>query len=297
MIIVTPELINQAKLTATNVPETDAPLWLIGHNYLVGDQVIYNHRIYESLQHPNTGHQPDISPLFWLDLGATNRYRMFDAVVSNATINPFTIDVTITPGVAITGVILFGVNAATARLIGTSAGMGTFYDRTIELDDYSAIAGWFSYFYEPVGERLTSEIAFLDIPAVGAASYQLILDNGSADAECGEAVFGQQMSLGLTSMGAQVGIIDYSRKEVDEFGNFIIVPRRYANKGSFDVLIDTTRNAFIKRRLAELRTTPVVFIGDQTKTETIIYGFYKDFNIVISGPEKSECAINVEGLT
>ncbi|HEX4918042.1 MAG TPA: hypothetical protein VFV43_09120 [Limnobacter sp.] len=297
MIIVKPESITDAKLTATNVPEMDHPAWNSATTYATGAMVIYNHRIYESLQNSNLNNQPDVSPAFWLDTGATNRFRMFDVVVATQTSNPNNIDVTITPGVAITAVVLFNVDAASIRVVGNTPSMGDFYDRTIQLQDYSAINGWFSYFYAPVGERLRSEIAFLDIPAIGGANYRVLIDNGTETAFCGELILGQQIELGITGFGAQVGIINYSRKEVDQFGNFVIVPRRFASKGNFDVLIDSGRNAFVKRRLTEIKDIPVVFIGDENRAETIIYGFYKDFNIVIEGPVKSMCNLDVEGLT
>lgn len=297
MIIVKPESITDAKLTTTNVPEMDPPAWNSGTTYAIGALVIYNHRIYESLQNSNTNKQPDLFPAFWLDTGATNRFRMFDVVVATQTSNPNNIDVTITPGVAITAVVLFNVDAASIRVVGNTPAMGDFYDRTIQLQDYSEIGGWFSYFYAPVGERLRSEIAFLDIPAIGGANYRVVIDNGSEMAFCGELILGQQVELGISGFGAQVGIINYSRKETDQFGNFVIVPRRFANKGSFDVLIDTERNAFVKRRLTEIKDMPVVYIGDPERSETILYGFYKDFNIVIEGPVKSMCSLEIEGLT
>lgn len=297
MIIVKPETITDAKLTTTNVAETTPALWSSGTTYSIGNEVRYNHRVYESLQNSNLNNQPDISPTFWLDTGATNRFKMFDAVVSTQTSNANNIDVTITPGVAITAVVLFNVDAASIRVVGNTPSMGDFYDRTIQLQDYSAINGWFSYFYAPVGERLRSEIAFLDIPAIGGANYRVLIDNGTEMAYCGELILGQQIELGMTGFGAQIGIINYSRKETDQFGNFIIVPRRFASKGNFDVLIDTGRNAFVKRRLTEIKDIPVVFIGDENRAETIIYGYYKDFNIVIDGPVKSMCNLDIEGLT
>jgi hypothetical protein len=52
----------------------------------------------------------------------------------------------------------------------------------------------------------------------------------------------------------------------------------------------------VQKALADIRTTPTVFIGDEDRAETIVYGFYRGFNIVISTPSISDCSIEVEGL-
>jgi hypothetical protein len=52
----------------------------------------------------------------------------------------------------------------------------------------------------------------------------------------------------------------------------------------------------VQKLLADIRTTPTVFIGEDDKPETVVYGFYKQFNIVISTPSISDCSIEVEGL-
>lgn len=295
MILVKPETITAAKLTASNVAENDHPVYSDATTYAIGNRVIFNNRIYESLQDANTGNQPDISPTFWLDVGATNRYRMFDSIVNSQTTNTGTITVTITPGVAITAAVFFNLIAATIRVRGF-VGASDFYDRTIELNDYSAINSWFNYFYSPVGERINSEVAFLDIPAVGGASYEITISNGTEMAACGEATFGGQTIIGDSGFGAAVGIINYSRKDTDQFGNIVITKRGSASRGSFDILVDTVRVAFVKRQLTNVKDVPVVFIGDENRSETIFFGFYRDFNLVIEGPVKSRCALEIEGL-
>lgn len=298
MIIVKPEIINDVILTSSNVAENDAPLWVSGQNTNLNDLRIYQHRVYKNI----TGTEdvnipPPDQPLNWLDLGATNRYRMFDKIVGNPTTNMNTIDVTITPGIPITAIVLFNLDAASIRVIGESASTGVFYDKTVELQDYSGVTDWFQYFYSDVGERIKSEMAFLDIPVVGAATYRVVIDNGNQLAMCGEMVIGKQTVLGYINYGTSVGIIDYSKKELDQFGNFVVAERRFANRANYDVTVNTPRINFVKRTLAEVRATPVVYIGNSENPETIVYGFYRNFDIVISGPSASECSLEVEGLT
>src|SRR3990167_4224815 len=56
---------------------------------------ISSHKIYESLQTGNVGNTPHKSPTFWLDLGNTNRWKMFDLSLTSKTINADSIYVTL----------------------------------------------------------------------------------------------------------------------------------------------------------------------------------------------------------
>ena len=58
---------------------------------------ISSHNIYESLTAGNVGNTPHKSPTYWLDLGSTNRWKMFDGSVTSRTTNADSIAVTLTP--------------------------------------------------------------------------------------------------------------------------------------------------------------------------------------------------------
>ena len=87
-----------AVLIDSNVAATDAGegVWASGTTYDEGDIVSVlgeTQRRYESLTDYNTGNSPPDSPTEWLDLGATNRWRMFDGGVDTATANSDAIEV------------------------------------------------------------------------------------------------------------------------------------------------------------------------------------------------------------
>lgn len=295
MIVIKPEMITEAKLIASNVPENDAPLWSSATNYTIGQRVIFMHRVYEALTN-NHNKRPDTHPLDWADLGATNRYRMFDSIVSNPTTNPMQLDYTIRPGAVVTGIALFNLDAASVRVQMTDPTEGLVYDQTIDLVDLTAITSYYNYFFEPVGERRT-DLTFLNLPTYPLADIRILIDNGNEIAMCGEIALGAQRTLGLTNFGTSVGIRDYSRKETDVLGNVIIVERRFSKIADYAVSFRNTEIASIQRFLASIRATPVVWIGKPDLDELLVYGFYKDFNISISDLNFSDSTIQVEGLT
>jgi hypothetical protein len=109
-------------------------------------------------------------------------------------------------------------------------------------------------------------------------------------------VFGRTTNIGVSNFGTSVSIMDYSRKERDEFGRPIIVERNFTKQVSYDVTCETSSVGRVQRILASIRALPCVWIGDEDRPETVVFGYYNDFNIVLSTPSLSDCSIDVEGL-
>lgn len=296
MIIIQPVPVTAAMLTASNVPETDAPAWAAG-TYTDGQQRIYNHRVYEVIV-ASTTDRPDLgavaSPPTWLDIGATNRFKMFDQIISTQTIYTAEIDVDVTPGTIINAAAFFGLSGNSITLTMTDPIEGVVYTETRDLQDNSLIIDWYSYFFENIA--FLPDMVFLNLPAYGSAMLTAVIDGGAGDAKVGEVVIGKQRKLGVSNFGTSVSIIDYSVKSTDAFGNTIITQRAYSKRADYDVTVETNSVAAVQKALADIRTTPTVFIGDENRSETAVYGFYKQFNIVLSTPSISDCSIEVEGL-
>ena len=98
------------------------------------------------------------------------------------------------------------------------------------------------------------------------------------------------------AMGASMGIQDYSRKEVDDFGNYEIVERAFAKRADWDVLIPRARTDLFINTLASLRARPALYIGGTKEDATSVYGFPRDFGIVIEYPLHTQCSVELEGL-
>lgn len=292
-IEVTPE-----KLRSSNVAETDFATWTSTATYILGDKVIWNHRIYQALAAIPAGVTPgsevptEANPLKWQDLGATNRWRMFDEIVGTLTTNPGSVSVTVQPGEVVNSMALFNVQGESVTVTMTDPVEGVVYSRDFSLID-AAVDNWYDWFFAEI-ETLTS-IVVLDMPAFGTASITVTI-NSSGTAGIGALVFGKTTLIGTSVYGASVGIDDYSRKERDPFGNIVVTPRAYSDTGDFPIVVDTDRVAKIKKLLTDIRAKPVVWIGEETYEATIIYGFFKSFDLVYSGPEVSDCQISIEGL-
>jgi hypothetical protein len=298
--VIPPLSITDSTLTSSNVTENDYTAWSSGTTYALGDRVIITtpniHKIYESLQASNTNKNPTTNPTWWIEVSATNRWKMFDLSNSTATEKADNIIVTITPGQVINGVTLLGLVAQTVRIKLTDPVEGVVYDETYNLNSYGSINNWYNYFFNPISRK--TSVVVTDLPSYGSAVLEITITNTGSTAKCSVCVIGQVRSVGEgINLGASTGIQDYSRKEVDQWGNYQLIRRSYSKRVKFSMVVLNTQIDSLQELLADLRTTPCVWIGDPNYTSTIVYGFYKDFDILINYHTVSDCNLELEGLT
>lgn len=304
MRIIEPIAITEAMMLASNVGETDAPAWNAAASYTAGDpeanvpadRVIRGHAIYQAVA-ASTGRDPlaDTASAFWVRLGATNRWRAFDKLISDPVTQSGSITYWLQPGRRVDAIAFFGVSAASIRIRVKDPVDGFIYDRTHGLVDNSAITDWWSYFFEPV--IIVDHDVSEGIPAYTGTEINIALSSSGITA-VGQIVLGQSQVLGETLTETGIGLADFSVKDRDDFGNFVIVPRPYSDATKFHFSFPTGDARRIRKILAGLRATPAVYYaGDETgQFGTTVYGFFKDFWIPLTS-NVSFGNLEVEGLT
>lgn len=262
------------------------------------------HKIYQSLSSGNQGNYPPLDVLEavpkWVDIGATNRWKCFDNSVGTLTENADSITYTIVPGTVFDSIAFLGLVGQSVQIKLTDATDGVVYDETVNLLDMiptgtAADMDWYAYFFSDI--RQTAEVARPGISLYLNTTVEITITYTGGTAKAGGIILGTQMTLGETLYSPQVGIRDYSIKGTDDYGNPQIVERAYANKGTFDLIIPKASIAYIRNVLASYRATLLLWIGADDHEETIIYGFFKEFNMVIAYPDFAECSIEVEGIS
>lgn len=286
-----------AILTYSNILEDEHPFWGDDTSYNALDRVIYEHKIYERIVAGTTPTPPNLDQSNWLDLGATNKYRMFDNIMSSVSSRVGGIQFTLTPNQVVNSIALLNVNASTVRVVMTDPVDGVVYDQTRELRSSSEVTDYFSYFFAPLVSLTDLNTAvFLDLPSKPTATITVYISSGAALVEVGEVVYGIQSIIGRTNYGTSIGIKSYSRKDIDEFGKVTVVKRKNSKYCEYDVDIDNTNLVFVQRLFQDIDSVPCVFIGNPDMEELIVYGFYSDFKSTISFPTVSKCTLRVEGL-
>lgn len=301
LTIVRPLAVTDTILDSTDVPENDYAAWAVGTTYDVGDRVILTstHRIYESLQTSNTGNSPTaLGSAFWIDAGPTNRWAVFDTSVSTQTVQADSITYQLTPGEAVNSIGILNILAGTEiniTMVSPSTGSpGIVYERTVDLSGLPLTPDWWAWFY---GQKSvpTQSIA-LDLPSYSDCEITIEILGGS-DLAVGVVLIGSQQNFGLgIKYGARVGIQDYSRKETNTFGETVLVQRAFAKRANFNLFINKSEVDSFQNALSSIRAVPVLWIGSTDYEATTLFGFYKNFDILISYPENSDCELEIEGL-
>jgi hypothetical protein len=287
---------------ATNVPENDYPVWSVGTTYAAGNRVILTstHRVYESLLSGNTGNDPTMlsSPVYWIEVGPTNRWASLDTSISTQTVQANNITYRLIPAQAINSVAvlnIIGANQLTVRMISPATGSpGIVYEKVVDLTGLPLAPGWWEWFY---GAKIVpSQSILLDLPSYTDCELEIELLGGS-DLAVGVILIGQQQNFGIgIKYGARVGIQDYSRKETNEFGDTVLVQRAFAKRANFDLFLNREEVDSFQNALSTIRATPVLWIGSTQYESTTLFGFYKNFDILISYPNHSDCELEIEGL-
>lgn len=303
LTIVRPLAITEAMILSTNIAEDDHPEWASGTTYAEGDRVILasTHRIYESLQADNTGKDPASETSWWIEVSPTNRWKAFDTSNSTRTkasgAAPTTITYTIRPGTAVSAVALLNVsNATSVQIVMTDPVHGVVYDETTSMDGTPNTASWWFWFFGTRRPK-TQHIA-LDLPGrLPNADIEITLTGGT-ELAVGVILMGAQerFSLGVRH-GARVGIRDYSRKETNEFGDTDLVRRAFARRADFSMLLEADEVDALQNTLSDLRAVPCLWVASDRYESTMLYGFYKNFEILISYHDYSDCELELEGLT
>lgn len=288
--------ISESILTSSNIAEPDTDdgaLWLTGTSYSIGDVVYYEHIVYKAAT-ANSAKQPDLNTSDWVKQNPTNRYKMFSNSTGYQSEKSGGISIQVTSGKVVNAVALSGVEAESVRVRLIDSVAGTVYDQTQEATERPDVYGWYSYYF--AGFSNLSNFLFTDIPALSSAVIHIDLIT-TETAKCGQVVIGQVDALGVGIFGTGLSINDYSVKDTDDFGQTQLTKRSASNTMELDFRLATGTVNRVRTILTSLRATPCVWIGDATKKETIIFGWFKEFDLVLADPKVSEGSITIEELT
>lgn len=305
MRVAIPFAVGDSHLTASNLAEDDHAEWDVGTAYTTGDNVISttSHSVYECLV-DHTGVDPDTDlsdPPNWLRLGATNRWKVFDKLISDPATGTAGGNITYTLaglGIPANNVTLFGLAGVDVTLTVTDAEDGEVYNETVTLIDTSLINDAFSYCFEP--SRVKTEAVFSGIPPYAQAEFSLTLTSATGDTpELGQITIGQEYVLGVTHEGTALSINDYSIKDTDDWGNFIIVERPFSKVVDFEFVTLAAQARRTALLLEQVRATAAVYFADTDSEQygTTSYGFAKNWNINHNGTTYADVSLEVEGLT
>ncbi len=268
-----------------------------GATYAADDRVQDNttHLVYQSLVSSNTGNELT-DKAKWVQVSATNVWSAFDDEIGTRTTGMSPLKIVLRPG-STSGLMLFDVTARMASIVMRDAPGGvTVATRTIDLDG-TVIESFFDWFFEEF-EPLTDAV-LTDLPAqYNNCELEITLTNTSGDASIGVLKPGIVREIGATKAGARVGIISFTKKTRNDFGNLALVTRSWSKKNSLAVVTEKARFRLIYNWLASLQGRLCAFIGTTAAgyEPMLVYGYYTDFNIDIEYAYTHLCSLEIEGV-
>ena len=256
-------------LTSSTIaePDTGEAAWTSAGTYALGDQVVLTatHRIYECIQaHSGRTASPSADPLYWQDVGPTNRWAPFDSYVSTAATATTSASWVLSPGF-FDALALYGL-AGTQLDIEVLDGPGgaELYADTVDL--YEPALGLYEYLFGQIRQR--DRIVVTGIPLHPTAQLTLTVSGGTGDkVALGMLAIGQFRKLapseswGGTQAGASVEPVTYSRISTDEFGTTTIVRRTAATGMRAEVVMPIADCNYALRLVQQVLDVPVAWIA------------------------------------
>ncbi|CUI04674.1 hypothetical protein BN2497_4125 [Janthinobacterium sp. CG23_2] len=244
MKVIKPTTITTARLTSSTVAEPAAgeTVWNAATAYTLGAVVIRTstHMKYERTIAGTTAIAPESDPTNWIEAGPTLRWAMFDRKIGTATTAATSITVVAQPG-AVSGLgMLELVGRQVVVTLKNAPGGTTVYSRTINLDGtmITSVYDWFFLDYEQL-----SDFVLTDLPQHYAACELTVTITSTTPVSVGVLQVGRVLNIGRTVGGATAGIIDYSSKGRDRFGNFDVVEGDFSKRNNLQVVTPRRQNS------------------------------------------------------
>lgn len=255
------------------------------------------HKVYESLQAANLNRVPraSTSSTWWLDKGSVNQYKRFDNSVTSQT-RDSQIYTSVQIDAPADSLALLNISASSMLVSITDAVDGVLYSQTHSLISTSDIDDAWAWFFTPI-ERLTSYF-LTDLPVSNDAVFAVIMydDTNENPCLCGKFIIGLSLDAGGTEYGATIGFQDFSVKTQTAWGDYEVLERTWSAKASFVTMVETGSIERFLNLLISQRGTPTLFVGADSRRETMIYGWAKEPTIVIQYATYSVLNTELEGL-
>ena len=259
--------------------------------------VAADHRTYQSLQAGNVGHTPISSPTWWLDIGPTNRWKMFDLLRNTQTEQASPLTVVITPGVRCNSLALLGLVGDSVTVTVTSGGV-TVYTHTQDLNTREVL-DWYDYFFEPFSTM--PSLVLFDLPPYTNAIITVAITRTTGNVSCGSLVLGSYVYIGGTQYNAESDALNFSTVERNTFGDTLLIPRRTVPKTNQTVVCKKSRVNKVRDLRDALNAVAAVWSGLDDITDgyaeaLLILGYYRRFSINVAHPDDAIITLELEEI-
>lgn len=303
MKVIPPLSITAGMFTSTIAEPSTSPAetsWVSAGTYVVGDIRIRTttHRQYQCI----TGHTgrtalPEVDTTYWLDIGPTNKWAMFDTLRNSASSAPSPLTVVVTPGKRVDAIALMGLIADSVTITITSSSV-VVYTYTENLTTRNTLT-WSDYYFGTFTYQ--ASLVRFDLPPYINAIITVTLTKTSGNVSCGAMCIGNQIDLGQTQYQAVSGALNFSTVTRDAFGGAVLVPRRSVPKTDQTLFAPKASVNRIREARTLLNAQPAVWSGIDDANDgyfeaLLILGIYKEFSISVDYPDYCKVSLQLEEI-
>lgn len=268
-----------------------------GSTYELGERVIdpVAHLVYQSYLDGNMGH-PLTDTTKWQEIGATNRYAMFDMYSSSATVAPGSITVVLAPGRRINALSLVGMVANEVAASATSGGSGV-YTMTANLNTRAVFGAW-DYCFKPFTTK--PSILRLDIPPYTDIVITITITATDGNASVKWCAIGMSEYIGDIQYNPSPGSNNYSTVDRNFDGSISkMLPRPRVPTSTQKVAVDKSRVDAVNNIIMSLDAQPAIWAGLEDDNDgyfslLLFVGFYTAFVWDLDAPQSAQYNLTLE---
>lgn len=269
MQVLVPTPITDSLLASSTIAEPAAgeTAWVSGGTYALGDRRIrtQTHSVYEALiAHSGRTATPETDPVYWLDLGPTQRWALFDTTVStqSAVVTPLT--VVLRPG-NFNALALYGLDGGTLTVtVKDMPGGAVVHSHTEDLA--ATPLDWYDWAFGRI--RPLSKVVLSGLTPYPEAELTVSVTAGTGvTVKAGMLIVGDCRSLlgegdwGGTEYGATAELVDFSYIKTDDFGNTAIKKRRNATDMRAKIILPRDQADPALDTLQEVLAVPCAWVA------------------------------------
>ena len=291
-------------VTSNNIAASSEPLWAVGAAYTTGDVVrytpsgaTYEHEFEAKQDH--TGQIPIAKgSVYWIDLGTTNRNRMFDGLNNSRSVADAPsgdIEVQINVLKRAQTLHLLGLRDVESVTIEQIVDGSVVHTHTKNLVSTASPVGFWSWLF---GERIFAGSYAVWLAGVYTQQTVRVTMVGSDNAQCAQVLIGNSFYIGCTETGANPRIQSFSGFTPNDFGIYQFTPRQSTRQGRYTVWVDTHKIDYVYQLMERYEQNLVLLDANNESTDfdaLRAYGKIVDFAPGVSY-DTTAFDIKIEGL-